>query len=131
MHLQFSGLGTQGCGLDFNIPCNSTVPFYAHNHPIIAAHALSSFPGLAPTWNNIIPLINPTVLGTFHGPFLRDTFEEVAPEVCGGGLGGGFGELAFVWGVDESQVKESAGLKFNITLMNEDIVVGPYVNFTC
>ncbi|KAE8449046.1 hypothetical protein EG329_008634 [Mollisiaceae sp. DMI_Dod_QoI] len=130
MHLQFSGLGTQGCSLDFNIPCNSTIPFYPWNHPVVAARALTAFPGNSPTWNNIQPLISSPILGTFHEPFKRDTFEEVASEVCRGGLNGGFNELAFVWSIDES-VKESSGLKFNITLMNSDIVVGPYVNFTC
>jgi hypothetical protein len=41
----------------------------------------------------------------------------------------GIDQLAFVYSIDE-RVKESAGLKFNIKLTNQDTVVRPYINFT-
>jgi len=129
MHLQFSGLGGNGCSLDFNIPCNSSVPFYRHGPAVVAARSFS-WPGVSPTWNNIVntnsTVIGNEVLGTFS-EFRRDTFEVINPEVCGNGL---TGDLAFVLSIDEG-VKESASVKWNQTLMNADIVVGVYTNFTC
>lgn len=129
MNLQFSGFGTNGCSLDLNIPCNASVPFYAHGQPIVAAHALTDFP-YSPTWNNIAPLIGPQ-LGTFQGPFKRTTFEVVSESACGGIRNiSEWNGLSFLWKIDE-EVKEGAGLIINETLMNADIVVGAYVNFTC
>jgi len=134
--MSFSGLGSDGCTLDFNIPCNSSVPFYHHGNAIIAAHFLPYVPA-NPTWNNIVPLINPKVLGTFGGkgnePWKRDTFKQFSGNVCNTGPNGtniNGGALNFVFTIDES-VHESAGAKWNQTLMNADIVVGYYVNFTC
>lgn len=71
-------------------------------------------------------VIGNQVLGTFSD-FRRDTFEVINPGVCGNRP---TGDLAFVLSIDEG-VKESASVKWNQTLMNADIVVGVYVNFTC
>lgn len=38
--------------------------------------------------------------------------------------------MAFVYEVDQ-KVDRSASVAFNITLMNDDIIVGPFLNYTC
>ena len=42
----------------------------------------------------------------------------------------GINELSFVFSIDES-VHQSAGVTWNETLINADIVVGVYVDFVC
>ena len=131
IHLQFSGLGANGCELVFNVPCNNTTPIH-HHGPIVVEAKNLSFPGQAPTWNNVVnenpPLIGTQVLGTFQS-FHRSTFTVINPSVCTL-PGEGFSELAFIFEAPES-LHQPAELKFNQTVMNEDIVTGVYVNFTC
>jgi hypothetical protein len=131
INLQFSGLGANGCELVFNVPCNNTTPIY-HTGPIVVEAKALSLPAGAPTWNNVVnanpPLTGTQILGTFQD-FYRNTFTVINPSVCMP-LGGSFSDLAFIFETPQ-WLHQSAELKFNQTVMNEDIVTGVYVNFTC
>ena len=86
----------------------------------------------APTWNSIVnanpPRIGTQILGTFRD-FHRGAFTVINPSVCTP-LGGDFSDLGFIFETPQ-WLHRSAELKFNQTVMNEDIVTGVYVNFTC
>ena len=126
-HLQFSGLGGDGCSLVFNVPCNNTTPIIHRGSPIISARTLQ-FPNSPPTWNNVVDanpaLVGSQSLGTFKD-FDRDTFTVINPSVCSN-----LGNLAFIFEM-APEVKGTAELTFNQTVMNADIVTGAYVNFNC
>jgi len=130
INLEFSGLGGDGCSLVFNVPCNNTTPLYHHGPIDIAAKALRYLPSTNPTWNNIVnanpPVIVDNVLGTFSDIHLGAR-DFITTHACSSGP---ISNLAFIFQTADS-VHRTAELKFNQTLMNEDIVTGVYVNFTC
>jgi hypothetical protein len=132
IHLLFSGLGANGCELVFNVPCNNTTPIY-HSGPIVVEAKTLSFPVEAPTWNNVVnanpPRIGTQILGTFRD-FRLGTFTVINPSVCSFLPGEGISDLAFIFETPQS-LHQSAELKFDQTVTNEDTVTGVYVNFTC
>jgi hypothetical protein len=131
----FSGLGGNGCTLDFNNPCNSSVQFYHHGNATIAVRPMPYFPS-PPTWNSVIPLIEPVVLGTYGGkgdkPWERNSFKHFTGDVCGyiNKSRSNWDTQTFVYSIDEG-VKETASITWNQTLMNSNIWIGIYVNYTC